>query len=52
MLKKLILKVLEEYPKQALWIFSSVVKSTKSNREQRGRDILDRLKVSISKHAF
>ncbi|KAF5363593.1 hypothetical protein D9756_000300 [Leucocoprinus leucothites] len=43
-LSRLILKVLEEYPKQALWIFSSVVKSTKSHREQRGRAILDQLK--------
>jgi serine/threonine-protein kinase ATR len=45
-LSKLILKVLEEYPKQALWLFASVVKSTKSNREQRGRAILDMLRVS------
>ncbi|KXN89480.1 Protein kinase rad3 [Leucoagaricus sp. SymC.cos] len=43
-LSKLILKVLEEYPKQALWLFTSVVKSTKSNREQRGRTILEQLK--------
>ncbi|KAF5387623.1 hypothetical protein D9615_000714 [Tricholomella constricta] len=42
-LSKLIIKVMEEYPKQALWLFTSVVKSTKPNREQRGRQILDQL---------
>ncbi|KAJ7784096.1 hypothetical protein B0H16DRAFT_1296839 [Mycena metata] len=42
-LSKLIIRVLEEYPKQALWLFTSVVKSTKSNREQRGKKILDKL---------
>lgn len=36
---------MEEYPKQALWLFTSVVKSTKSGREQRGKQILDQLKV-------
>ncbi|KAF9462064.1 hypothetical protein BDZ94DRAFT_1283268 [Collybia nuda] len=43
-LSRLIVKVMEEYPKQALWLFTSVVKSTKSNREQRGRQILDQLR--------
>ncbi|KAJ3568764.1 hypothetical protein NP233_g5503 [Leucocoprinus birnbaumii] len=43
-LSRLILKVLEDYPKQALWIFASVVKSTKPHREQRGRAILEKLK--------
>ncbi|KAJ7130974.1 hypothetical protein C8R46DRAFT_1327841 [Mycena filopes] len=42
-LSRLIVRVLEEYPKQALWLFTSVVKSTKSNREQRGKKILDKL---------
>ncbi|KAJ7228144.1 hypothetical protein GGX14DRAFT_547392 [Mycena pura] len=42
-LSRLIIRVLEEYPKQALWLFTSVVKSTKPNREQRGRNILDRI---------
>ncbi|XP_006456710.1 hypothetical protein AGABI2DRAFT_78376 [Agaricus bisporus var. bisporus H97] len=42
-LEKLILKVLEEYPKQALWLFTSVVKSTKLNRQRRGRTILEQL---------
>ncbi|KAJ7849841.1 hypothetical protein B0H14DRAFT_3085988 [Mycena olivaceomarginata] len=42
-LSKLIIRVLEEYPKQALWLFTSVVKSTKSNREQRGKKILEKL---------
>lgn len=40
------MKVLEEYPNQALWLFTSVVKSTKQNREERGRLILDKLRVS------
>lgn len=44
-LSNLIVKVMEEYPKQALWLFTSVVKSTKSGREQRGKQILDQLKV-------
>ena len=44
-LSKLIIRVMEEYPKQALWLFTSVAKSTKSNREQRGRTILDQLRV-------
>ena len=39
--------VLQEYPKQALWLFMSVVKSTKPVREQRGRMILDRLRVGL-----
>ncbi|KIJ20461.1 hypothetical protein PAXINDRAFT_174826 [Paxillus involutus ATCC 200175] len=43
-LSKLISKVIREYPHQALWLFASVVKSTKSNRESRGRAILDALR--------
>ncbi|KIJ69878.1 hypothetical protein HYDPIDRAFT_79167 [Hydnomerulius pinastri MD-312] len=43
-LSKLISRVIREYPHQALWLFASVVKSTKSNRESRGRAILDALK--------
>ncbi|KAJ6615603.1 hypothetical protein B0H10DRAFT_2220252 [Mycena sp. CBHHK59/15] len=42
-LSKLIIRVIEEYPKQALWLFTSVAKSTKPNREQRGKKILDKL---------
>ncbi|KAG6850186.1 hypothetical protein H0H93_016614 [Arthromyces matolae] len=42
-LSRLIVHVLQEYPKQALWLFTSVVKSTKSNREQRGKSILSQL---------
>ena len=45
-LSKLISKVIEEYPKQALWLFTSVIKSTKDNRRERGRQILDRLRVN------
>ncbi|KAL4076264.1 hypothetical protein J3A83DRAFT_4357344 [Scleroderma citrinum] len=43
-LARLICKVIREYPHQALWLFASVVKSTKANREARGRTILDALK--------
>ena len=39
------MKVLEEYPNQALWLFTSVVRSTKQTREERGRLILDQLRV-------
>ncbi|KAI6034535.1 hypothetical protein BKA83DRAFT_672562 [Pisolithus microcarpus] len=44
-LSKLICKVIREYPHQALWLFASVVKSTKANRETRGRTILEALQV-------
>jgi serine/threonine-protein kinase ATR len=44
-LEKLIMMVLEQYPNQALWLFASVVKSTKPKREARGRLILDKLRV-------
>jgi len=37
--------VMEAYPKQALWTFMAVVKSTKAQREQRGKQILEKLKV-------
>ncbi|KAH7912967.1 hypothetical protein BJ138DRAFT_1134431 [Hygrophoropsis aurantiaca] len=43
-LSKLISMVIQEYPNQALWLFTSVVKSTKANREQRGRTILEQLR--------
>lgn len=45
-LSKLISSVIRGYPNQALWFFAPVVNSTKTNREQRGRAILDQLKVS------
>ena len=44
-LSKLISNVIQEFPKQSLWLFASVVKSTKSTRSDRGRHILDKLKV-------
>jgi serine/threonine-protein kinase ATR len=46
-LSKLISTVIQEFPNQALWLFTSVVKSTKPNREQRGRDILGQLQVCM-----
>ncbi|KAF7302261.1 hypothetical protein MIND_00793200 [Mycena indigotica] len=47
-LARLIGRVLEEYPKQALWLFMAVVKSTKKERQMRGQDILKRLKNNPS----
>ncbi|KAI0068558.1 hypothetical protein BV25DRAFT_1792048 [Artomyces pyxidatus] len=47
-LSKLITMVIQEYPQQSLWLFVSVVKSTKKIRESRGRAILDQLKVWTS----
>ncbi|OBZ70466.1 Serine/threonine-protein kinase atr [Grifola frondosa] len=44
-LSNLISMVIQEYPKQALWLFVSVVKSTKSQRWQRGKAILDKLRA-------
>ena len=47
-LSQLIITVMEAYPKQALWLFMSVVKSTKENRQSRGRQILSQLGVCLS----
>ncbi|KAF8329612.1 hypothetical protein F5887DRAFT_1183719 [Amanita rubescens] len=47
-LSKLISRVIEEYPKQALWLFTSVMKSTKDNRSERGRQILNQLRNNPS----
>ena len=44
-LSKLIVTVLRSYPQQGLWLFMSVVNSTKHKREKRGRSIIDQLKV-------
>ncbi|KDQ64194.1 hypothetical protein JAAARDRAFT_117891 [Jaapia argillacea MUCL 33604] len=43
-LTRIIMTVIQEYPKQALWLFCSVVKSNKQQRESRGRGILDQLR--------
>ncbi|THH12376.1 hypothetical protein EW145_g35 [Phellinidium pouzarii] len=43
-LSSLIATVLQEYPQQGLWLFMSVMKSTKPKREKRGRVILEQLK--------
>lgn len=48
-LSKVIAMVLQEYPKQALWLFTSVVKSTKRMRGDRGFAILNQLTVRIQK---
>ncbi|KAG6812100.1 hypothetical protein H0H92_004400 [Tricholoma furcatifolium] len=47
-LSRLIIRVMQEYPKQALWLFTSVIKSTKSNRESRGKQILKQLRNNPS----
>lgn len=44
-LSKLIVTVLRSYPQQGLWLFMSVVNSTRTKREKRGRGIIDQLKV-------
>jgi serine/threonine-protein kinase ATR len=44
-LSALIVIVMQAYPLQALWLFTSVIKSTKTNREARGRSILNQLQV-------
>ncbi|KAI0660728.1 hypothetical protein C8Q70DRAFT_912237 [Cubamyces menziesii] len=43
-LDELLSGVIEEYPKQALWLFSAVAKSTSRQRAQRSKAILDKLK--------
>jgi serine/threonine-protein kinase ATR len=45
LLLRLVTKVIEEYPHQALWLFMSVVKSKRPERERRGRQILEQIKV-------
>jgi len=47
-LATLIVTILQEYPRQALWLFASVVRSTKPQRESRGRAILDQLRSTPS----
>lgn len=46
LLAKLIQLVIIEYPKQALWLFASVVKSKANARKQRGMENLAQLRVS------
>ncbi|THU91880.1 hypothetical protein K435DRAFT_967914 [Dendrothele bispora CBS 962.96] len=41
---RLISKVIQEYPKQALWLFISTLKSTDPGRVKRGKGILDKLR--------
>lgn len=45
LLLRLVVKVIEEYPHQALWLFMSVVKSKRAERERRGRQVIERIKV-------
>ncbi|KAH9844382.1 uncharacterized protein C8Q71DRAFT_696515 [Rhodofomes roseus] len=46
LLSQLMARVIHEYPKQSLWLFVSAVKSTKTQRSRRGREILNRLQAS------
>ena len=48
LLFRLIVRVIEEYPHQALWLFMSVVKSKKPERERRGRQVLEKIKVKVA----
>ncbi|KAH9077054.1 hypothetical protein EDB83DRAFT_2504335 [Lactarius deliciosus] len=47
-LARLISTVIKEFPQQTLWLFASVVKSRNTDREKRGRSILERLKSSCT----
>lgn len=40
----LLIKILSEYPQQGLWYFTTVVQGKASEREQRGKAIIDRVK--------
>jgi serine/threonine-protein kinase ATR len=45
LLSNLIIRVLQEYPHQGLWLFMSVVQSKKRERSMRGDAILKKLTV-------
>ena len=47
-LSQLIISIIQEYPRQALWGFAAVVQSKKIERKQRGDDILARIQVSVN----
>lgn len=47
-LLRIIVKAIEEYPHQSLWLFMSVVKSQKPERERRGRQVLNSIKVNAN----
>ncbi|KZT71549.1 hypothetical protein DAEQUDRAFT_111495 [Daedalea quercina L-15889] len=49
LLSQLVARVIQEYPKQSLWLFVSAVQSNKAQRSQRGRAILDGLKATDRK---
>lgn len=44
--------VIQEYPKQALWLFTAVAKSTSHQRASRSQNILSTLGVSIHYSPF
>ncbi|PBK93781.1 hypothetical protein ARMGADRAFT_1100399 [Armillaria gallica] len=50
LLSNLISKVLEAYPQQALWQFISVTKSKKTERERRGKKIVDKIRNKPTTH--
>ncbi|CAL1700250.1 unnamed protein product [Somion occarium] len=45
-LSKLIHLVIQEYPKQALWLFASVLQSKRAVRKSRGQVVMDKLRAS------
>ncbi|KAJ3740901.1 hypothetical protein DFH05DRAFT_1404822 [Lentinula detonsa] len=47
-LARLIAKVIQSYPNQALWLFAAVLRSKKRERSQRGSQILQRVKNNPS----
>ncbi|KAJ4486427.1 latcripin-1 [Lentinula lateritia] len=47
-LARLIAKVIQSYPNQALWLFAAVIKSKKRERSQRGSLILERIRNNPS----
>ncbi|KAF8961112.1 hypothetical protein BDZ97DRAFT_1664899 [Flammula alnicola] len=49
-LSKLIITIMQAYPNQSLWLFTSVVKSTKPNRQKRGKLILEQLRNNPHNH--
>ena len=46
-LRCMIIEILQEYPKQALWLFASVVHSSDGTRKLRAEKILKKVKVSV-----
>ncbi|KAI0751060.1 hypothetical protein C8Q80DRAFT_1099585 [Daedaleopsis nitida] len=50
-LSLLLQSVIQEYPKQALWPFTAVLKSTSSARAKRSRAVLQKMRMQTTKHS-